>query len=112
MRVQPHSSCEEVLWDSSLCCETVYATFRLMMLEDHGILTAVGLTTELPQRCYFSQIQAHTNYAVGRAAILSNNDVCFSCEMVLAALSPFQMSINCVVFDMNFNIMAYFQLKI
>jgi hypothetical protein len=54
----------------------------------------------------------HQPRPVGRAAILSNNDVCFSHEMALAALRPFQMYVHCVVFDTNFNIMTHFQLKI
>jgi hypothetical protein len=72
------------------------------MLENHDVRIAVGTPIE----------QAHTNYAVGRAAILSNNDVCFSRKMALEALRPFQIYVHCVVFDMNFNIMAHFQLKI
>jgi hypothetical protein len=96
----------------SLCHEIVHTTFGFAMLENRDTQIAVGMPVEPPQCCYFSQIQAHTNYAVGRAAIFSNNDVCFSHEMALAALRPFQKYVHCVVFDTNFNIMAHFQLKI
>jgi hypothetical protein len=49
--------------------------------------------------------------SVGRAAILSDIDVSFSCETALAALRPFQMDISCVVLVMNFNIMSIFNSK-
>jgi hypothetical protein len=100
--------------DAGLGREIVHTTFGLTTLEDHNVQIAVGTPLEPPQHCYFSQNQAHTNYvrSVGRAAILSNNDVCFSREMALASLRPFQMYVYCVVFDTNFNIMAHFQLKI
>jgi hypothetical protein len=97
----------------SLCREIVHTTFGLTTLEDHDVQIAVGMPVEPPQRCYFSQIQAHTNYA-----LLEGQPFCqtmmyaFPREMALAALRPFQMYVHCVVFDTNFNIMSHFQLKI
>jgi hypothetical protein len=48
----------------SLCREIVHTTFGLTTLEDHDIQITIGTPVEPPQRCYFSQIQAHTNYAL------------------------------------------------
>jgi hypothetical protein len=45
----------------SVCQKIVHTTFRLMMLEDHGIQIAVGMPVEPLQHWYFSQIQAYTN---------------------------------------------------
>jgi hypothetical protein len=73
------------------------------------------LPLECPLNCHNAVIKnssAHQLCSVGRAAILSNNDVSFSCEMALAMLRLFQMYVHYVVFHMNFNIIAHFQLKI
>jgi hypothetical protein len=74
----------------------------MIALEDHDIQIADGTPVEPSEHCYFSQIQSHTNYALGRAAILPYNDVSFCGKMALAALKSFEMYLDCVVFDMTF----------
>jgi hypothetical protein len=59
------SSCVTLsLKTDAVCHETVHTTFELMMLVDSGVQIAFQTPAELPQRCYFSQIQAHTNYTL------------------------------------------------
>jgi hypothetical protein len=46
----------------SLSHQTVHTAFGIKTLEDHDAKIAVGMPIQLQKRCYFSQIQAHTNY--------------------------------------------------
>jgi hypothetical protein len=80
------------------------------MLEDRDIQIAIGMPVKSPKHCHLSRIQAHANYSVGKATILSNNDVSFSQKMALVALRPFQMYGHYVVPD--FSVKEHFQLKI
>jgi hypothetical protein len=61
---------------------------------------------------FVANSSTHQLHSAGRAAILSNNDVCFSHEMTFVALRPFHKYVPYVVSDKNLNIMAHFQLKI
>jgi hypothetical protein len=59
----PSSLRRRVLREISLCRETIHITSGLKMLEDNGVQIPVTMPIEPPQCCYFSQIQAHTNFS-------------------------------------------------
>jgi hypothetical protein len=95
----------------SLSCKIRHTTLEVTLLE----AMMSKLSSKYPLNHATPLLLTNSNiyqiYSVGRAAILSNNDVYFSHKMALAALWPFQMCIHCAVFDTNCNIMAHFHSK-
>jgi hypothetical protein len=90
-----------------LCSEIVHTTFRSTSQEDRAIQIAVGTHVEP------SQIPGHTNYARSvRQPFPSNTGLCFSCEMAVATVGPFQMLRSLCVIDTNFMILRHFLLKL
>jgi hypothetical protein len=59
------------------------------------------------------KIPGHTNYArLVRQPFPSNTGLCFSREMAVATIGPFQMLRTLCVIDTNFTILRHFLLKL
>lgn len=80
------------------------------MLDYHDVKIAVGVPADPPNANANSS--THQLCSVGKAAVLLNSDVRFSCKMALAALRLVQMYVHCIVSDTDFYITAHFQFKI
>jgi hypothetical protein len=80
---------------------------------DHDVQIAVGTRVEPPQNCYIAQIPGRTDYArTVRQPFPSNTGLCFSREMAVSTIGPFQMLGSLCVIYTNFTILRHFLFKL